>query len=213
VSRKKQIRNRRRKRIRNRRQNQRRKSENKVVEKQRLSFRKTVEADIGGILSIIGQAQDYLKQQGIDQWQNGYPNRETIADDIKKGYGYVLLMNDIVVGTVAVTFDGEKTYDRIYEGKWLSEREHLTSHQMDYATIHRIAVDAQYKGAGLASEIIRSIEKMCRSRAVHSIRVDTHRRNASMQRLLEKNGFLYCGIIYLEDRSERIAFEKILSDD
>ena len=166
-------------------------------------FRKTVEADIDSIMCIIGQAQDYMKEQGIDQWQNGYPGREAIAKDIKNGYGYVLLMNNIIVGTVAVTFDGEKTYDRIYEGKWLSNR--------DYATIHRIAVDAEYKGAGLASKIIGNIEQMCLSRDVHSIRVDTHRRNASMQRLLEKNGFLYCGIIYLDDRSERIAFEKIVS--
>lgn len=169
-----------------------------------MEFRKTVEADIDRILCIIGQAQDYLKEQGIDQWQNGYPGQETIAEDVQNGYGYVLLMKDIVVGTVAVTFDGEKTYDRIYEGKWLCDR--------DYATIHRIAVDAGYKGTGLASEIIGNIEQMCRDRAVHSIRVDTHRRNTSMQRLLEKNGFLYCGIIYLEDHSERIAFEKTVSD-
>lgn len=176
-----------------------------------LLFRKTVEADIDTILHIIGQAQEYLKHQGIDQWQNGYPNREAIVSDIQMGYGYVLLMNDKVVGTVAVTFDGEKTYDSIYEGKWLSDLKHAASHRSEYATIHRIAVDAQYKGAGLASEIIGNIEQMCRNRAVHSIRVDTHRRNTSMQRLLEKNGFLYCGIIYLEDRSERIAFEKIVS--
>jgi GNAT superfamily N-acetyltransferase len=189
------------------------------VDCSRFSFRKTVEVDIDKVLCIIRQAQEYLKQQGIDQWQNGYPDREAIADDIRKGYGYVLLMNDVVVGTVAVTFDGEKAYDSIYEGKWLSDpkcvvdhRMKLTAnHRMDYATIHRIAVDAQYKGAGFASEIIGNIEQMCRSRGVHSIRVDTHRRNTSMQRLLKKNGFLYCGIIYLEDRSERIAFEKIVS--
>jgi len=180
------------------------------VDCSRFSFRRTVEADIDRILCIIRQAQEYLKQQGIDQWQNGYPNRETIADDIRKGYAYVLLMNDVVVGTVAVTFDGEKTYDKIYEGKWLSERESAPGRRLDYATIHRIAVDAQYKGAGFASKIIWNIEHMCRSRNVHNIRVDTHRRNTSMQRLLEKNGFIYCGIIYLEDGSERIAFEKIL---
>jgi len=196
------------------------------VDCSRFTFRKTVEADIDRILCIIRQAQEYMKQQGIDQWQNGYPDREAIADDIQKGYGYVLLMNDIIVGTVAVTFDGEKTYDNIYEGKWLSDGEHASDNwskhaadnrsehtadrRMNYATIHRIAVDAQYKGAGFASVIIGDIEQMCCSRSVRSIRVDTHRRNTSMQRLLEKNGFLYCGIIYLEDGSERLAFEKIL---
>lgn len=41
------------------------------------------------------------------------------------------------------------------------------------------------------------------------IKVDTHEENISMQKLLKKNNFKYCGIIYLEDKSKRIAFEKI----
>ena len=43
-----------------------------------------------------------------------------------------------------------------------------------------------------------------------SIKVDTHKDNISMQKLLRKNDFKYCGIIYLEDGSERIAFEKLI---
>ena len=31
-----------------------------------------------------------------------------------------------------------------------------------------------------------------------------------MQRMQAKNGFEYCGIIYLEDGAERIAFEKLV---
>lgn len=167
-----------------------------------MEFRKTTDGDIDTVLCIIGHAQDYLKKQGIDQWQNGYPCRETIEEDVQKGYGYVLLKDNIIVGTVAVTFDGENTYNSIYEGEWISDRE--------YATIHRVAVDDQYKGSGLASRIIGYIEQMCRSREISSIRVDTHRKNRSMQRMLVKNGFMYCGIIYLEDHSERMAFEKIV---
>jgi hypothetical protein len=28
--------------------------------------------------------------------------------------------------------------------------------------------------------------------------------------MLEKNGFIYCGIIYLSDGQERLAYEKVL---
>ncbi|MGU9047176.1 GNAT family N-acetyltransferase, partial [Clostridium perfringens] len=34
--------------------------------------------------------------------------------------------------------------------------------------------------------------------------------NISMQRAVVKNDFKKCGIIYLEEGSERIAFEKVL---
>ena len=169
-----------------------------------MELRRTGFEDIDTVLLIIGQAKNYLREHGINQWQNEYPNKDTIVDDVQKGHGYVLLKDDIITGTVAVTFDGEKTYNRIDEGEWVSDKE--------YATIHRIAVDEQCKGSGLASVIIGYVVKMCHSRDVRSIRVDTHRKNRSMQRMLLKNGFQYCGIIYLEDHSERIAFEKILAD-
>lgn len=166
-----------------------------------MEFRKTVEADINDVMDIIKDAQSYFKAKGINQWQNNYPNYETIKNDIKNGYGYVLLKDNIIVGTVAVIFDGEETYDCIYDGKWLSNGE--------YTTIHRIAVGSNYKGQGLASTILKNIEEISLRKGIRSIRVDTHEENKSMRKFLEKNGFRYCGIIYLKDKSKRIAFEKI----
>ena len=167
-----------------------------------MKFRKAVETDIKYTMNIIKQAQNYFKEQGIDQWQDNYPNIETIKNDVNNGESYVLLKENNIVATVAVSFNGEKNYETIYEGKWLISGE--------FAVIHRIAVDNSYKGLGLASEIIKSVEKLCLNNEVHSIKIDTHEENMSMQNLLKKNGFKYCGIIYLEDKSERIAFEKIL---
>jgi GNAT superfamily N-acetyltransferase len=165
-------------------------------------FRKTEEADVLNILKIIKDAQDYFRDNGINQWQNNYPNADTIHHDIINDNAYVLVENEKIVGTVAVVFTGEKTYDTIYNGKWLSNEK--------YATIHRIAINSELKGRGLSSIIIHKVEEMCKMRGIKSIKVDTHRDNASMQRLLNKNGFQYCGIIYLEDKSERLAFEKVL---
>jgi len=113
-----------------------------------------------------------------------------------------LLKDDNVVGTVVVSFDKDKNYEYIYNGGWVSDDK--------YAVIHRMAVDSNYKGIGLSSVIIKNIEKLCLGKGMHSIRIDTHKENISMQRLLQKNEFKYCGIIYLEDKSKRIAFEKTL---
>lgn len=166
-----------------------------------MQFRKTNACDIGSIMNIIRQAQEYLKNQGIDQWQNNYPSEETILEDMRRGYGYVLLEGNQIVGTVAVVFDGERDYDYI-EGKWLTNGE--------YAAIHRIAVQGDRRGSGLASAIISNIEQICQARGTYSIRVDTHEKNLSMQRLLSRNGFQASGVIYLTDGAKRMAFEKIL---
>ena len=166
-----------------------------------MEFRKAAASDIEGIIKIIKQAQDYFKENGVNQWQNNYPNIETIKQDIKNGYGYVLEDNGEIIGTVAVSFDGEKTYDVIYDGEWLSNGE--------YAVIHRMAVSNSHKGKGLSSMIMKYIEEICLDRNVHSIKIDTHDGNISMQRVIKKNDFKYCGIIYVDDKSRRLAFEKV----
>ncbi|ABR35203.1 GNAT family N-acetyltransferase [Clostridium beijerinckii] len=167
-----------------------------------MEFRKAVETDIDDIMNIIKQAQAYFKEQGIDQWQNNYPNPETIRNDIANKHSYILLKDNNIVATAAVSFDGEKTYNSIYEGEWITNNE--------YAVIHRIAVDNTYKGLGLSSKIIKNVEELCLSKGVHSIKIDTHEENISMQRLLKKNKFQYRGVIYLEDGNKRIAFERTL---
>lgn len=167
-----------------------------------MKFSKAVEKDANSIMNIIKQAQDYFKEKGINQWQDNYPNAETVKNDIRNRNGYVLLRDNNVVGTAVVSFDGEKNYESIYNGEWASSGE--------YAVIHRIAIDESYKGIGLSFVIIKNIEKICLNKGVYSIKIDTHKENVSMQRMLLKNGFQYCGIIYLDDKSKRLAFEKTL---
>lgn len=167
-----------------------------------MKFQKAVEKDIKDIMNIIEQAQSYFKEQEINQWQDNYPNFETIKSDIDSGASYVLLKENNIIATAAVSFRGEKTYESIYDGMWLTNGE--------FAVIHRIAVDNNYKGLGIASEIIKNVEKLSLNKGIRSIKVDTHEENISMQNLLRKNGFSYCGVIYLEDKSKRIAFEKVL---
>ncbi|RII35847.1 GNAT family N-acetyltransferase [Clostridium chromiireducens] len=167
-----------------------------------MKFRQSVKKDVDRIMEIIEQAQNYFKEQGIDQWQNGYPNPEVILNDIDNGHSYVLVKDNKIIATAAVSFDGEITYNTIYNGKWLSNNE--------FTVVHRVAVDNAYKGQGLSSVILNNVKEICLEKDMYSIKIDTHKENISMQNLLKKNGFEYCGVILLENKSERVAFEKIL---
>ncbi|MCI1858907.1 MAG: GNAT family N-acetyltransferase [Sporolactobacillus sp.] len=166
-------------------------------------FRRTHEADVDRVMEIIAQAQRFFQARKIDQWQNGYPNPQSIISDIRNGYGYVLEKAGRIVATAAISFDGEPTYRRIVDGRWSTDE--------PYAVVHRIAVESSEKGAGLASTIMKQVETMCRKKGISTIRIDTHRDNRPMQRVLEKNHFRCCGIIFLADGSERLAFDKRLS--
>jgi hypothetical protein len=92
------------------------------------------------------------------------------------------------------SLDGEPTYAKIYEGAWLNDA--------PYGVIHRIAVAEQGRG------IIGFCIDECFSRC-QNLRIDTHRDNLPMHRALTNRGFVYCGIIYLENGDERLAYQKL----
>ena len=49
-------------------------------------------------MRLINQAKAYMKEQGIDQWQDGYPNEASIANDIAHDYSYVICILSQMVG-------------------------------------------------------------------------------------------------------------------
>ena len=166
-----------------------------------MEFRKSKVEDIPEIMRIIKEAQEYFKSKGIDQWQDGYPNEDNLKGDISADESYVMLIDGEIVGTAAISFRGESTYDKIYEGEWLIDRK--------YGVVHIVDVINEFKGQGLSHKIMKFSEDKCKELGYSSIKIDTHEENFVMRGLLEKNGFEYCGIILLEDGAERVAYEKL----
>ncbi|CDM67260.1 N-acetyltransferase GCN5 [Clostridium bornimense] len=164
-----------------------------------MEFRKAIKSDLDNIMIIIKEAQKYFKENNIDQWQDNYPNEKTILNDVNNETSYVLVKDDNIVATASISFEAEPTYNHI-EGNWLTNDR--------YVVIHRVAVSNDYKGLRLSSTILDNAKALALKNNIHSIKIDTHKDNKAMQKVLLKNNFTYCGIIYLEDNSERIAFEK-----
>lgn len=171
-----------------------------------MEFRKSNISDIDDILIILREAQEYFKSININQWSNGYPAYEDIKRDIDNNSSYVLIEDGRIIATTALCLTGESTYDKIYEGEWLTEE------NTPYGVIHRMAVKASEKGRGIAQIICNFTEDICRENNIYTMRIDTHMKNKSMQRLIEKVGYKYCGNIFLESGIENYAYEKILED-
>lgn len=94
-------------------------------------------------------------------------------------------------GVFALIEGQDPTYLKI-DGRWLNED--------DYATIHRLASDGKLPG------IFNRCIEYSKDR-FKNIRIDTHEDNATMRHLIEKNGFIECGIIYTSMGHPRIAYQ------
>lgn len=169
-----------------------------------LQFRRTTPADIPTILHYISKAQTLFAEQGVDQWQDGYPNETSLFEDIRRGESYAVTTSDgHLVASAMISFSCDITYEEI-EGEW------LTKGGPCYGVVHRIVISPEAKRMGIATFIIEQLHKMAEKEHADSLRIDTHRDNIPMQKLIEKSGYTYCGIIHVRDGAERLAYEKVL---
>jgi len=166
-------------------------------------IRKAIPDDIPKIMEIINDAKRSLKERGIDQWQSGYPNEEIILQDIKGGNSYVYYQDDELWATFGVFYGEDPTYVAIYDGAWLTEN--------PYSVIHRVATNGHVRGKGIVGKIIAFVGEESLKNGFTSMRIDTHPDNRSMQRALEKAGYIYCGNIFLANGDLRLAYEKVLA--
>ncbi len=160
--------------------------------------------DIDALMSLFEEARATIATLGIDQWQNGYPSLEVVQEDIAQERSFVVEIERTIVGTFVIITDGEPTYDRIYDGEW------LTKDSQSYIAIHRVAVSVARRGSGISTAIIHHAAKTAASLHRSSLRIDTHKGNLVMRRMLEKHGFSHCGSIYLENGDHRVAYEKLI---
>ena len=164
------------------------------------SFRKASVHDIPQIWTIIQQAIVRRKNDGSQQWQDGYPNEDLIRKDIVDGIGYVLTDDDAIVGYAAIIFNVEPAYEKL-KGTWLTNE--------DFAVVHRVAISDYYLGKGLAQKIFLFTEDLALDNNIFSIKVDTNFDNIPMLKILEKLGYTYCGEVFFRGDARK-AFEKIL---
>ena len=162
-----------------------------------MTIRKAEMGDLDEILGIYAYARDFMRESGNpNQWGTGRPAQDIVERDISAGKSYVCLCGDKIAAVFYFSIEKEPTYEKI-DGAWPDEGE--------YGVVHRIARARDAKGAG--SKCLEWCCEQCREQRC-SIRVDTHRDNAPMRKLLGKLGFVYCGVIWLENGDERLAYQK-----
>lgn len=179
--------------------------------------------DEAGILAVIAAAKQIMRASGnSQQWVGNYPSGDAIRADVERHGGYVIEEVELsgategltpqetktqealstngsrreIIAYFAFLPSPEPTYANIYDGTWADDT-------CPYYVLHRIASRADVHG--IFEDIIRfSLSQ------TNNIRIDTHRDNLIMRHNITKHGFEYCGIIYLQNGDERLAYQRVV---
>ena len=165
-------------------------------------LRKTKKNEAELVMMLIEEGREFLKEQGVNQWQHGSPSRDVIINDIKDGISYVYEKSGDIVATAMLT-----TFDEDYESYptfW--------SENSSYLAIHRLATAKLFRNQGITREFMEAIHLFSKSQNIKFLRIDTHFDNKIMRKFLSNFGFEERGIIKLTmknilDDKERVAYE------
>lgn len=157
-----------------------------------LQIREATTQDIESLMHIYGIARETMRQSGNpNQWGTNFPPRELIEADIENQRSMVVCEGDIIHGVFALCRGEDPTYGYVEGGEWLNDA--------SYVTMHRVASDAKVHG------LFAAMADYCKSIS-DNVRIDTHEDNQIMHKVITRNGFVKCGIIYLLNGEPRVAY-------
>ena len=158
-------------------------------------IRHATQADIPTLLRLADEARQIMRRSGnMNQWTNGYPTADAFRADIARGGSYIIERDGTAIATFACLPSPEPTYRNI-DGAWLDDT-------LPYIVVHRIASTPD--SHGIIAEMLDYCDTLC-----PNIRIDTHADNTIMRHILAQHGFAYCGVIYLDNGDERLAYQRI----
>ena len=148
-----------------------------------LEFRRAGTDDLDALVALYGAATRDMREKGIDQWDEYYPDREILAEDVESGDMTLGLLD----GQLACAYVVNREYDPEYElGAW----EHTEG---DFCVLHRLCVNPEMQGRGLARQAMARMEKNARDQGFDSVRLDVFSQNLHAQRLYERLGYRRTG--------------------
>ena len=164
-----------------------------------MDIRKGTKEDLKKIMDIVQQTVSIMESEGNDQWNRTYPQDQDFLADIEAGNLYTAIFDGKVAGSITVDQTQAEEYKN---ASWRKDEPCFV--------FHRLAVDPEIRGEGIASKLILFAEEHAVSNGIPYMRTDTYSLNTKAQRLFEKNGYVIAGTIFMDRVNPFYCYDKLL---
>lgn len=164
------------------------------------SIRPATDGDVDSVLALVRTCVQHMRFHGIEQWDDLYPDRDTIEEDVHPCEAFVATRRAELIGYVALSPSQDPEYADV---PW-------TYTVGPFVVIHRLMVDPAIQGSGFAKLLMGFAEAHALASGFRTVRLDTFVGNPKALRLYERLGYREAGTI--KHRTGRFrCFEKELA--
>lgn len=153
------------------------------------------------LLTLTRACGAHLRAQGIDQWDENYPDAESLKADLSSRNLFIHKEDGIITGCVVLNETQDEAYSTV---TWKNETP-------PFLVVHRLAVHPDYQGRGIARKLMDFSEDLAQRSGYKSIRLDTYSQNARNLKFYANRGYDNRGKVWLPYKKEfqYVCFELI----
>ena len=164
-------------------------------------IRKATRADLNGIMRMYNSCVKGMLENGIDQWDDTYPNTEIISEDLNVGTYYVAEMDGTIIGGINIDKNQDDPYLAL---DWEDKSD-------SFLVVHRLGVKEEFWNKKIGKDLMLFTEKLVIEKGLKSIRLDTYSGNPKAMEFYRRLGYSELGTIDLKPEKDKYhCFEKII---
>ncbi len=137
------------------------------------------------IFTMYTKAIQEMNDNKIYQWDELYPMREDLEEDIKRNELMAVFKENEIVAAYVVNQESDEQYEN---GTWkyIGEK---------YRVLHRLCVNPVFQNQGIARKVVSHMEEEQKQQGIKSIRLDVFTENPYAVKLYKSLGYKITGSV------------------
>ncbi len=160
-----------------------------------MAIRPAESSDVSRVMDIFARCLAQMRAQGIDQWDEIYPNLDVLREDVQAGSLFVAEEDGACVGSVCLNDRQPEQYRSV---PWLCTGGRAL-------VVHRLCVLPACQGRGIGRQLMEFAHGFARSRGFACIRLEVYLTATAAMGLYARLGYRRVGQIRFPRR--RLPFE------
>ncbi|MBJ6724344.1 GNAT family N-acetyltransferase [Geomesophilobacter sediminis] len=149
-----------------------------------MPIRRAETSDLPAVLALFRTCVACMEREGISQWDEVYPNADTVRADTERRELFVLESEGGLIGVITLNERQEPEYQTV---RW----------QLDGKTlvVHRLAVAPAFQGRRVAGLLMAFAHGYARTRGYATVRLDAFSGNPAALALYQGLGYRRAGTV------------------
>lgn len=146
-------------------------------------FSRAEKSEIDAVFEVFSLAIENMNKQGIWQWDELYPDKKVLAEDIDSKTLYIGKINGEIASVFVINHYCDDEYN---DGKWQYK-------DLSYCIVHRLCVNPKFQNLGIGTDTMKYIEKFVKEMGIDTIRLDCFTKNPYAVRMYKKLDYIIVG--------------------